>query len=156
MANLGYLETNIGLLQISTLIQRPSAQLIIYAYHSLVVLEPIRTKAADLVARANYGLSIGNFGMDMDDGELRFKVNCQIPPGGVSAHNVGLALDAALGSLAHYHTAFVRCLYDGLSPKEAIEELEAENLIGHREIQTNTHTIHIFLIRPSSLVKNSH
>ena len=124
---LGYLETNIGLLRISTLIQRPSAQLIIYAYHSLVVLEPIRTKAADLVARANYGLSIGNFELDMDDGELRFKVNCQIPPGGVSAHNVGLALDAALGSLAHYHTAFVRCLYDGLSPKEAIEELEAEN-----------------------------
>ena len=121
---LGYLETNIGVLRISTLIQRQSAQLIVYAYHSLVVLEPIRHKAAELVTRANYGLSIGNFELDMDDGELRFKVNCQIPPGGMSPHNVGLALDAALGTLAHYHTAFVRCLYDGLTPQEAIDELD--------------------------------
>ena len=40
--------------------------------------EAKRPEAAEFVARANYGMRIGNFELDMEDGEVRFKVSVDI------------------------------------------------------------------------------
>ena len=121
---LGYLSTDIGHLRISVLLQQSPPQVVTYAYHTLVVLKPIRGKAAEFIARANYGLPVGNFELDMDDGELRFKVGFPMPPEGATPELIAHTLDVTLGTLAHYHTPLVRTLFDGLTPAEAIEELE--------------------------------
>ncbi len=41
----------------------------------LLVPEGCRTAAAETIARANYGLRLGKFELDLDDGEVRFQVS---------------------------------------------------------------------------------
>lgn len=39
-----------------------------------------RQGAAEVITRANYGLPVGNFEMDYEDGEIRFKVSIPVAP----------------------------------------------------------------------------
>lgn len=41
----------------------------------LLVPGGCRTAAAETIARANYGLRLGKFEMNLDDGEVRFQVS---------------------------------------------------------------------------------
>ena len=48
---------------------------LILAFSQLPIFAPVYRRPAlcETIARANYGLYLGNFEMDMGDGELRFK-----------------------------------------------------------------------------------
>ncbi len=71
---LGNIKTEIGQLRLSVYMQQSASHFVLYLYHPLTILEPLRTTTAEFICRANYGLPIGNFEMDFADGELRFKV----------------------------------------------------------------------------------
>jgi hypothetical protein len=55
-------------------------QVIVYGLVPAVAPEEHRTAAALLIARLNWGMVLGSFEQDLDDGELRFKV--ALDPGG--------------------------------------------------------------------------
>ena len=46
----------------------------VFGYSPLRVPEGCRPAIAEAVARANYGLRLGKFELDLDDGELRFQM----------------------------------------------------------------------------------
>jgi hypothetical protein len=50
-------------------------QVVVYAIASRNVPEDRRTDVARELHRINYGLYLGNFELDLDDGELRFKAS---------------------------------------------------------------------------------
>ena len=46
----------------------------IYSNVSMKADEQTRAMALEFITRANYGIRVGNFEMDMSDGEIRYKV----------------------------------------------------------------------------------
>jgi hypothetical protein len=53
-------------------------QLVFYSVFDSFVPEDRRMIMADFITRANYGLLVGNFEMDFDDGEIRFKTSIDV------------------------------------------------------------------------------
>ena len=81
----------------------------------------------EFITRANYGLPIGNFELDLEDGELRYKISQPLFSIPIPTHAISFILNTALGTLAHYHTGLVQTLYDNIPAKEAIKRLEAKH-----------------------------
>ena len=121
---LGSIRTNIGQIRISVMLRTLERQFVAYAFHPLVVVQPIRGQTAEFIARANYGLPMGKFELDMDDGELRFSVGALIGDSPLTTDEVAELLDISVGTLAHYHTALIQTLYDGLPPEEAVRRAD--------------------------------
>ena len=53
-------------------------QLLVYSVLPLRVPAERRTAVALFLSRANYGLAIGNFEIDLDDGEVRYKTSIDV------------------------------------------------------------------------------
>ena len=53
-------------------------QLIFYALYPLVIPEEKRINIAELITKINYGMIIGNFELDFNDGELRYKTSIDV------------------------------------------------------------------------------
>lgn len=51
---------------------------VVYSVSPVQVPEARRATAAELVTRANYGLPVGNFELDLDDGEVRYKTSVAV------------------------------------------------------------------------------
>ena len=53
-------------------------QFIFYSYYPDTIPDERRLAIAEFITRANYGLVLGNFELDMGDGELRFKTSIDV------------------------------------------------------------------------------
>ena len=121
---LGRIKTEIGTLKLSIYMQQSASHFVLYLYHPLTILEPLRHTTAEFICRANYGLPIGNFEMDFSDGELRYKVGLPMLDKPLTRGQFGQSLDILINTLVYYHTPLIRSLYDGVSPQKAIEDAE--------------------------------
>lgn len=90
-----------------------------------VVPEERRTQMAEALARANYGLKVGCFQMDMGTGTLSFVAIMPLADGTITAEQFDAVLEGAMCYTDAYFRAFARLLYaDDLSPAEVIAEVE--------------------------------
>lgn len=55
-----------------------SARLLVYSLYPEQVEAALRNRISELICRINYGLILGNFEMDWEDGELRYKTSMDI------------------------------------------------------------------------------
>ncbi len=91
----------------------------------LVVPEDRRAAVAETVVRANYGLSIGSFDMDMSDGTVGFRATMPIADAMATHGQFRDLMGASLWTVDRYHRAFGRLLFgDDLSPAEVIAEVD--------------------------------
>lgn len=82
---------------------------------------------ADFLTRANYGLPIGNFELDQEDGEIRFRIFISLEPGQVpSKQKIIDSLCLSIGIYKKYGQGIVAVLSGELSPKEAVALCELE------------------------------
>jgi hypothetical protein len=51
---------------------------VVYSIYPVSVPASIRSNVADLLIHSNYDLAFGNFEMDMDDGEVRFRTSLDL------------------------------------------------------------------------------
>lgn len=81
----------------------------------------------EFLARANYGLVLGNFEIDMDDGEIRYK-HC-IHAAGLK-EDIGPAIEELLflpcNMIEKYGEGLLAVIYGGQSAKDAIEAIEKQ------------------------------
>jgi hypothetical protein len=99
-------------------------QFVFYSFAPFLVPEAQRLAVVEYITRANYGLFVGNFEMDLSDGEVRFKTSADVvgtdmPPKLFTTNVVQnvLLMDRYLGGL--------QAVSEGkLSPVEAIEQVE--------------------------------
>jgi hypothetical protein len=94
-------------------------QLAVYGLVPPEVPEDRRVDAALLVTRINWGLLLGNFELDLDDGEARFKAS--LDPGGepVTAALLSPLLLVTIAMLERYTPAFA-ALIEGADPVAAL------------------------------------
>lgn len=106
-----------------------------YSYCPVKAPEEKRPILADFLTRANYGLYIGNFEMDYNDGEVRFKTsldvegNKSVGEEGKEPTELGSALMKRVvynnvGVMDKYLPGIMTVIYGGASPQEAIAKVE--------------------------------
>lgn len=83
-----------------------------------------RAAVAEFLTRANYGLSLGNFEMDFDDGEVRAKVVLAVgahPPDDVLVER----LIRVSGRLVEVFLPGIEAVVDGADPATALADVTA-------------------------------
>jgi len=91
----------------------------------IVVSEKHRPAVAEAITRANFGMGLGCFEMDMSDGCIGFKITMPIADGTVTETQFSSLMLTAMGTADTYFPALLRLIYgDDLSPAEAIAEVE--------------------------------
>jgi len=98
--------------------------LTIYVAQDNNVPENKRILLAEFIARANYGLNLGNFDMDMEDGELGYKVAVDLEGGTLSTDMVGNMVGAGVSTMDQYYPGLMAVLFSNATPEEAIIQIE--------------------------------
>ncbi|MGB2967461.1 MAG: YbjN domain-containing protein [Phycisphaerae bacterium] len=80
-----------------------------------------RTAVTELVARINNDLALGNFDLDMDDGEIQYRTGFMLEGDDVDPGLLRHTVFANWVTTDMYFPAFAAVLYQGMPPKEALE-----------------------------------
>jgi len=86
--------------------------------------EPSRLRVAELLTRVNFGLRIGCFELDLEDGEWRFRVSVDVEGGELTSRMVNLMLSAALAAMDDHHDATLRVAYGDVGPAQAYADVQ--------------------------------
>lgn len=86
--------------------------------------EDKRAMIAELITRINYGMNIGNFEMDMNDGEIRYKTSIDVEGGELTQKMTESLITVNLSTTDRYFNAFTDVLYVQLTPAEAVARIE--------------------------------
>ncbi len=98
---------------------------------------------AEFVTRANRGLSIGNFELDFDNGEVCYKTSLDIEGGELSHKMLDNLLRANLSTCERYFKGLMEVLFGDRHPAEVIYDVEhpdpktldEEELFGDSEVE---------------------
>ena len=101
-------------------------QFVFYSVLELMVPEDKRPAVAEFLTRANYGMIIGNFEMDFNDGEVRFKTSLDV------RENEDKFCSGLIKRLVYvnvimmdrYFPGVMQVIYGGVSPADAIAKIE--------------------------------
>jgi hypothetical protein len=101
-----------------------AGQFLFYSVCPVPVGEDRRAAVAEFVARANYDMVLGNFELDFDDGEIRYKTSAPIEGAQLSPAIVALLVLVNLKTMDQYMPGILSVLHGGISPRDAIEKIE--------------------------------
>ncbi len=95
-----------------------------YSYCPVKAPENKRPILGDFLTRANYGLFIGNFEMDYNDGETRYKTSIDVEDDELSPALIKRLVYNNLAVMDKYLPGIMAVIYGGASPTEAIAQVE--------------------------------
>ncbi len=100
-------------------------QFIFYSVAPVVVPAEKRQAMAEYLTRANYGLIIGNFEMDFDDGELRYKTGVDVEGTELNPELIRSVVYANVTTMDRYLPGALSVIYSDASPADAIAQIES-------------------------------
>ncbi len=100
------------------------AQFVFYSVCSMNVPEDKLLAVAEFLTRANYGLIVGNFELDWDDGEVRYKTSLDVEGDRLTPALVRQMVYANVVMMDHYLPGLMRVMYGDVSPVQAIAEID--------------------------------
>jgi hypothetical protein len=106
--------------------KEPQARLICYSVAPRPAPEARCMAMAELVARANYGLVIGNFELDMEDGEVRYKTSIDVSGASITVALIRTLVHVNVRAMNHYLPAIEAVIDGAPSPRALIAELEGQ------------------------------
>jgi hypothetical protein len=80
----------------------------------------IRPLVVEALARANHGMSIGNFDIDMDSGEISYHLGQVIGGQGLNDEIIGGVFSTAISTADRYFPAVMRVMFAGHTPADAV------------------------------------
>jgi hypothetical protein len=99
-------------------------QFLFYSVCPVNAPEERRLDVAEFLTRANYGLFIGNFELDLDDGEIRYKTSIDVEGDRLSVALVQQLVYANAFTMDRYLPGIMGVIYGDASPAEAIAGIE--------------------------------
>jgi hypothetical protein len=99
----------------------------IFVFYTIVPLRVPESQLltiAELLARINYGLNIGNFELDMTDGEIRYKTSIDVEGGELSPRMVETLISVNISTTDRYFPSFTDVMYTGSDPASAVARIE--------------------------------
>lgn len=88
------------------------------------VPEARRIAVCELITRINYALSIGNFEMDMRDGELLFRSGMDVEGGELTAPMVDSLVAVCFSTWERHFPVMMRVIHGGVAPEAALAEMD--------------------------------
>ena len=79
-----------------------------------------RPRLCEYLCRANYGLAMGNFEIDMNDGEVVFRISADVEGVGLTETTVGNMFEEAALTMDRFYPGLVKVAYEGIEPVDAI------------------------------------
>jgi hypothetical protein len=101
-------------------------QFIFYSVCPNAAPEDKRSAAMEFITRANYGLVIGNFEMDADDGEIRCKTSIDVEGGELTPVLIRQVVYSNVMTMNKYLPGLMSVLYANVSPQQAIHTIEGK------------------------------
>lgn len=98
--------------------------LIFYSYMPVNSPPDKMADVAEFLSRANRGMRIGNFELDFDDGEVRYKTSLDVEGGELTPKMVDNLLRANLTTIDRYFAGLMELIYGEKSPLEIIKRIE--------------------------------
>lgn len=95
----------------------------VFAFYSVLsVNAPAerRAEVAEFITRANYGLVLGNFEMDLRDGEIRYKTTIGIGELELTAGMIGPSVYANAVTMDRYLPGLMQVIYGGADAQDAV------------------------------------
>lgn len=102
-------------------------QVAFYAVIPVNVPEEKRPAMAEFITRANYGAVLGNFEMDYNDGEVRFKTSADVEGIEMTEVFVRNLVYTNMIMADRYFPGFMKVLFSDISPQLAVAEIEEAN-----------------------------
>jgi hypothetical protein len=96
----------------------------VYGQWPIFVPVGARPAIAEVIARANYGLRLGKFELDCDDGELRFHIAHVLSGGVLEEELISRSFGHAMAMLDRYLPAVLSVIYGNELPQDAIRHVE--------------------------------
>jgi hypothetical protein len=87
-----------------------------------------RTTIAEFMVRANYGLVLGCFEMDMDDGEIRFRVGMRMEDSELTPAMCKAIIYTSLATLSRFYGGLMAVIFGDMTPTEVIAKIEEKKL----------------------------
>lgn len=97
-----------------------------YACIDMSVDEENRMEAAEYLTRANYGLKFGNFELDMNDGEVRYKHAVDCDHCSLSSEMIENSLNIPIAMYQRYGDNLLKVMFGMLSAEEAVKLAESD------------------------------
>ena len=79
---------------------------------------------AEFISRANFGLMIGNFELNFDDGEVRYKTSLDVEDTAINFNLIKNLVYANITLMDHYYGGIMKVIYSDKTAAELIEEIE--------------------------------
>ncbi len=86
-----------------------------------------RISACVLMNMINWGLALGDFEMDMHDGELMVNLTFDVEDGTLGSRQIATHLMAVIEIADLYYPAFQKLVWADMSPEEALASVERKN-----------------------------
>ncbi|HQE91601.1 MAG TPA: YbjN domain-containing protein [Anaerolineae bacterium] len=99
-------------------------QFLFYVIAPVKAPENVRPLVAEYIARANYGLRIGNFEMDYTDGEVRYKSSLDFEGEVLTPQLIKNTMYPAVHTMDFYLPGLLSVMYGNKTPAEAIHSIE--------------------------------
>jgi len=99
-------------------------QFLFYVIAPVKTPEPMYGHVAEYIARANYGLRIGNFEMDYSDGEVRYKSSIDFEGEPLTPTLIKNAMYPAVHTMDLYLPGLLGVMYGNKTPEQAIHDIE--------------------------------
>src|ERR1700674_4342389 len=103
-------------------------KLILVVPHISGVTARKRLECLEALMAANYRITMGKFGIDLDDGEIRLEEAVPLAGESISLEQFQLVFGTLMQTVATYYSLIPRILYGNLSAQEALEACESEFL----------------------------
>jgi hypothetical protein len=103
-------------------------QFVFYSVCPINVPEERRQKAAEFITRANYGMIIGNFELDFNDGEVRYKTSIDVEGSILSPPLIKQMVYSNVIIMDRYLPGVMRVIYGDGTPLEEIGRIEGSAL----------------------------
>jgi hypothetical protein len=122
-----FLESETGQRVAYAEIIRDLEQFLFYVKMPVKVPEKLRNTIAEFITRANYGLGVGNFEMDYDDGEVSYKSCIDFKGESLTNGYIRNAIYPAIKTMELYESGLMSVIDGEQTPEEAIAELEKDD-----------------------------
>ncbi|NWF67542.1 MAG: YbjN domain-containing protein [Chloroflexi bacterium] len=99
-------------------------QFVFYTVCPMNTPENKRAALAEFITRANYGMIIGNFEMDWDDGEVRYKTSIDVEGATLSSPLIKQLVYSNVLIMDRYLPGLMAVMFGNAAPRDEINRIE--------------------------------
>ncbi len=105
-------------------VTRDVEQILFYSVLPLNVPADKRSAIAEFITRANYGMALGNFELDFNDGEVRYKTSVDVTDAEITGSLLRPLIYTNVLMMDKYMSGLMAVVYADMSPAEAVKQIE--------------------------------